>query len=84
MTGREIEREIARKLTAALPDVPVYIHLSEEPCGARAVFWPDDEACDAECVLAAGHQPEGVHEDEILGEWNEDDLFTTHPDRRPA
>jgi hypothetical protein len=35
-------------------------------CGARTVFWPDDEACDAECWLPAGH--EGEHEDEILGE----------------
>lgn len=46
-------------------------------CGARAVFWPDDEACDAECSLPKGHKPEDVHSDEILGEWTEDELMTT-------
>lgn len=48
-------------------------------CGATAVLWPDDEACDAECILPAGHEPADVHEDEILGEWSEDDLSTHHP-----
>jgi hypothetical protein len=50
-------------------------------CGATAVFWPEDEACDAECIRPLGHEPANVHEDENLGEWNEDDLITSHPER---
>ncbi|MFJ2568989.1 hypothetical protein ACIOYT_01020 [Streptomyces halstedii] len=45
-------------------------------CGARTVFWPDVEAIDAECIRPRGHEPANIHEDEILGEWNEDDLLT--------
>jgi len=45
-------------------------------CGAKATFWPDVEACEAECILHIGHSGER-HEDEILGEWDEDDLITT-------
>lgn len=48
-------------------------------CGATAVFWPDDEACDAECFKPEDH--DGPHEDEILGEWTEDELSTWHPAR---
>jgi len=40
------------------------------------MFWPDDEMCEAECVLPDGH-PGSIHEDEILGEWNEDYMLTT-------
>lgn len=47
-------------------------------CGARTVFWPDDEACDAECIRPAEHAGTR-HEDEILGEWDEEDMFTTYP-----
>lgn len=54
--------------------------MSEPLCRASAVFWPDDEACDAECIRPAGHGGV-VHEDEILGEWSEDDLLTSVPDR---
>jgi hypothetical protein len=43
------------------------------------VFWPDDEACDAECIRHRGHKGT-IHEDEILGEWDEEDMYTTHPD----
>lgn len=49
-------------------------------CGARAVFWPEDEGCEAECTLPAGHEPEDIHEDPILGEWSEDELRTSHSD----
>lgn len=45
-------------------------------CGARTVFWPDVEAIDAKCIRSQGHEPANIHEDEILGEWNEDDLLT--------
>lgn len=55
--------------------------MTDEVCGARTVFWPDDEACDATCVLPLGHQPASVHEDEILGQWSEDELLTNHPHR---
>lgn len=48
-------------------------------CGARATFWPDDEACEAECMLPAGHEGT-VHEDEILGEWDEEELPTHRSD----
>lgn len=50
-----------------------------ERCGATTVFWPEVEACDAECVLPRGHDPADVHEDEILGRWSEDELTTHHP-----
>ncbi|MDJ0345691.1 hypothetical protein QMK19_34210 [Streptomyces sp. H10-C2] len=53
---------------SAPPDQPT--------CGATTVFWPDDEACDAVCVLLPGHEPADVHEDQILGEWTEDDMVT--------
>lgn len=46
-------------------------------CGARTTFWPDDEACEAACMLPAGH-PGTVHKDEILDEWSEGDLITVH------
>jgi hypothetical protein len=49
-------------------------------CGATTVFWPDVEACDAECSLPAGHEPANIHDDEILGEWDEDDMHTSHRD----
>lgn len=45
-------------------------------CGARAVFWPDDEACEAVCSLPAGHEPADIHEDHILGVWKESELPT--------
>jgi len=48
-------------------------------CGATTVFWPNVEACDAECILPRGHEPADVHEDQTLGEWREDDLPTEHP-----
>ncbi|MFI8792591.1 hypothetical protein [Streptomyces sp. NPDC055105] len=49
------------------------------PCGARTVFWPEDEACEAECILPHGHAGL-VHEDKVLGEWDETDLTTFHAD----
>lgn len=39
-------------------------------CGEVSVFWPDDEACEAECELDAGHA--GPHRDAVLGEWEPD------------
>ena len=42
-----------------------------EKCGETFVFWPDAEACEAVCFLDQGHEPDDVHEDEILGEWRE-------------
>lgn len=47
-------------------------------CGARTIFWPDDECCDAECIKPRGHGGTR-HQDEILGEWDEDDLSTVMP-----
>ncbi|MER6738229.1 hypothetical protein [Streptomyces puniciscabiei] len=52
---------------------------SVERCGAQAVFWPDDEASEAECILPRGHEPADVHEDETLGRWSENELPTHHP-----
>ena len=51
-----------------------------QACGATTMFWPDDEAIDAVCILPSGHQPDDVHEDETLGTWREYDLLTW---RRP-
>lgn len=53
--------------------------MSTGTCGARAVFWPDDEGCEAECALPPGHIPHGVHEDDVLGRWTEDELVTSEP-----
>lgn len=60
-------------------DAEMPYEVPQEACAARAVFWPDDEACDAECVRHRGHKGT-VHEDEVLGEWDADDLLTTHAD----
>lgn len=54
--------------------------MAEQTCGATTVFWPDDEACDAMCILPSGHQPDDAHEDKSLGTWREYDLLTW---RRP-
>lgn len=40
-------------------------------CRARTVFWPDDEACNAECCLPAGHDDPDRHYDQVLGYWLE-------------
>lgn len=52
---------------------------ADEPaiCGATTVFWPDIEACEAECALAPHDGP--VHSDLYLGEWTEDELRTSRP-----
>jgi hypothetical protein len=39
-------------------------------CGATTVFWPEHEGWEAECMKPRGHEGT-VHEDEILGEWDE-------------
>src|SRR4051812_1840668 len=58
-------------------DTEMPYEVPQEKCGARTVFWPDVEACDAECIRHRGHK--GIlHEDEILGEWNEGDMPTFH------
>lgn len=51
----------------------------QETCGARTVFWPETEACEAKCIRHHGHKGT-VHEDVILGEWDEEDMNTIHPD----
>lgn len=58
------------QMAASVPDA----------CGATAVFWPDDEACEAECIWPAGHGGT-KHMDEILGEWDESELLTNVPER---
>ena len=50
-------------------------------CGATAVFWPEAEACEAECWLPADH-PGTRHQAEILGDWDEDELSTQLPRHR--
>jgi hypothetical protein len=60
-------------------DTEMPYDVPHETCGARTVFWPDDEACDAQCIRHHGHSGT-IHEDEILGEWNEEDLYTTAPE----
>lgn len=40
-----------------------------DKCDERTIFWPDDEACEAECIKPYGHA--GDHEDRILGEWED-------------
>lgn len=69
-------------LDAPVPErasVLAYAHgMAERPtprCGARTVFWPEVEHCEAECALDRGHQGT-IHEDETLGEWDEDDMHT--------
>jgi hypothetical protein len=52
----------------------------EKACGAMTTFWPDVEACEAECCLPRGHSPANVHKDRILGEWDAEEMPTTLPD----
>lgn len=52
--------------------------MTRERCGARTSFWPQVEACEAECSLPP-HDGR-IHEDEILGEWDEDDMVTLFPE----
>jgi len=49
-------------------------------CGAVATFWFDNEACGAECMLSAYHGGT-VHEDEMLGEWDENEFITVKKER---
>lgn len=44
----------------------------DNSCKATTVFWPEVEACDATCDKPKGHEPANIHEDRILGEWDED------------
>lgn len=50
-------------------------------CGATAVWWQDagDDGVDSECAWPRGHQPAKIHFDEVLGEWDEDELPTNNP-----
>ncbi|MGW2938995.1 DUF6221 family protein [Streptomyces sp. NPDC001156] len=57
------------------------VELLVEPypkCGARAVFWPDAEGCEATCSWPRGHAGT-KHRDEVLDEWDEDELPTARP-----
>lgn len=47
--------------------------MAEQKCAVTAKFF-DSEGCEAECVLPAGH-PGHVHEDPVLGEWDEDEVY---------
>lgn len=55
--------------------------MTRKTCGATTVFWPDVEACDAECFLPP-HEGT-VHEDEILGEWDASYVYTNVPEEEP-
>ena len=60
---------------AVIEEFAEYLRI-KKLCLAATVFWPDDEACDAECELPKGHDPANVHRDPILGEWDEDEMNT--------
>ncbi|MFH9236011.1 hypothetical protein [Streptomyces globisporus] len=60
-------------------DTEMLYDIPSETCKAHTVFWPDVEGCDAECVRHRGHKGT-IHEDEILGDWDEDNMFTTFPE----
>jgi hypothetical protein len=47
-------------------------------CGATAVFWPDDEGCEAVCSWPRGYGGT-KHMDETLGSWDESELATSYP-----
>lgn len=55
--------------------------MTRQQCGARTVFWPEVEGCEAECLLAP-HEGT-IHEDEILGEWDAEDMATITPEELP-
>lgn len=59
-------------------DTSMPLNLPAERCGARTIFWPDVEACEAECIRHQGHKGT-IHEDEILGDWDEEDMITWNP-----
>lgn len=56
--------------------------MTRKTCGATAVFWPDGEACDAECIRAPHDGT--IHEDEILGEWDANELHTWVPEEQSS
>lgn len=75
-TADEIAEGACR--TVKLEEHEILLALASElgvPCGATATFWPDDEACPAECLLPLGHEGT-THTDDILGDWTEDELNT--------
>jgi hypothetical protein len=51
--------------------------VDKQTCGVVGQFC-DDEGFEAECVLPAGH-PGRVHEDPVIGAWDEDELYGTPP-----
>jgi len=51
--------------------------MTRETCGAATVFWPDVEGCEAVCFLPLHDGT--IHQDEILGEWDTDDMYTWFP-----
>lgn len=56
--------------------------MMRKTCGATTVFWPDVEACEAECFLAP--HTGTIHEDEILGQWDAEDMPTFVPEEEPS
>ncbi|MEH6375539.1 hypothetical protein V7793_14545 [Streptomyces sp. KLMMK] len=53
--------------------------MAMQKCHASTQFF-DDEGYEAECVLPAGHAGT-VHQDPVVGDWDEDELYTV---RRPS
>ncbi|GAA4887734.1 hypothetical protein ACFPM3_33865 [Streptomyces coeruleoprunus] len=51
--------------------------MTVQKCGVSVQFF-DDEAYEAQCVLPAGH-PGTVHKDPVIGDWDEDEIYTTGP-----
>ena len=47
-------------------------------CGARTVFWPEEDACDAACTWPPKHGGTR-HLDETLGSWDENEMPTSYP-----
>lgn len=68
LDGKDVTFE--SKVYKPEPEPELYHRVEEQHrCKETTVFWPDDEACDAECIREEGH--EGEHYDEILGEWED-------------
>lgn len=50
-------------------------------CGGQSILWPDDEQCDVECTLLAGHL--GDHSDGASVTWSRDTDTKGTPDQHP-
>ena len=52
------------------------VKVFETSCGARTIFWPGEDDCEATCEMPPHTGP--THFDPVLGGWDEDEMLTTY------